>query len=75
MCRLENTGADWLKFRTPVGHGRSGQTNGLATYIANPLIYMAHRPGLEPGTYGLTGLRGLHQTHQFTSRHSTVMAV
>ena len=27
---------------------------GLATRIANPLIFLAPRPGLEPGTYGLT---------------------
>ena len=32
-----------------------GKTKGLATCIANPLILMAPRPGLEPGTYGLTG--------------------
>ena len=31
-----------------------GKTKGSATCIANPLISMAPRPGLEPGTYGLT---------------------
>ena len=30
------------------------EDEGLATCIANPLISMAPRPGLEPGTYGLT---------------------
>jgi hypothetical protein len=32
----------------------TGIGKGLATCIANPLIYLAPRPGLEPGTYGLT---------------------
>ena len=32
----------------------AGKSKGLATCIANPLIFMAPRPGLEPGTYGLT---------------------
>ena len=36
---------------------RSTKTNRLATCVANLLFYMAPRPGLEPGTYGLTGLR------------------
>jgi hypothetical protein len=31
-----------------------GKDKGLATRIANPLISLAPRPGLEPGTYGLT---------------------
>jgi hypothetical protein len=32
----------------------AGKYKGLATCIANPLIFLAPRPGLEPGTYGLT---------------------
>ena len=55
MRCFQDTGHDSAKFRTRVGHGRSGKTKGLATRIANPLISMAPRPGLEPGTYGLTG--------------------
>jgi hypothetical protein len=47
-CRLRP------RFRTRVGHGAPGKTKGLATCIANPLTSMAPRPGLEPGTYGLT---------------------
>jgi hypothetical protein len=31
-----------------------GMDKGLATRIANPLTFLAPRPGLEPGTYGLT---------------------
>jgi hypothetical protein len=31
-------------------------TKGLAPCEANPLTYLAPRPGLEPGTYGLTEL-------------------
>ncbi len=50
----QDTGRDPPKFRTRAGHGGSGRSKGLATCIANPLIFMAPRPGLEPGTYGLT---------------------
>lgn len=32
----------------------AAKDKGLATHIANPLISLAPRPGLEPGTYGLT---------------------
>ena len=47
------------RFRTPVGHGGSAKKNRLATCVANLLIYLAPRPGLEPGTYGLTGYRSI----------------
>jgi hypothetical protein len=33
---------------------RSRKRNRLATHVANLLILLAPRPGLEPGTYGLT---------------------
>ena len=41
------------KVQVHVGTPRHIQ-EGLASNEANPLIFLAPRPGLEPGTYGLT---------------------
>ena len=38
--------------------GRSAKTKGVAI-TRNSLILLAPRPGLEPGTYGLTGYRSI----------------
>ena len=40
--------------RKPRHKSVTPKTNRLTTCIANLLIFMAPRPGLEPGTYGLT---------------------
>jgi hypothetical protein len=41
-------------FRTRVGHGGCRSADSLASRAPKLLIFMAPRPGLEPGTYGLT---------------------
>ena len=46
----------------------STKRNRLATCVANLLIFMAPRPGFEPGTYGLTE----QHTVNFPSRKSMI---
>jgi hypothetical protein len=43
--------------RIVVAWGEKSETTmakGLVIRITNPLLFLAPRPGLEPGTYGLT---------------------
>ncbi len=54
--------------RKPRHKSVTPKKNRLATCVANLLIYLAPRPGLEPGTYGLTDHIGTPRSTKHTPR-------